>query len=201
MKLQATPLRFKVRIKACRRRGHSGMCVAEKGDVGVESQGTPCTGQHWQQDACCSRGRKRARNRTVTRKVAASESLKTQIPSSSLHSYVRITDTGSIKNKRCDCHNNQVHLSVIWSKSTHDHASSLLADHPIRPNDHASPHITRLWYVFRGSRSSFTTSSTSFPLAGVAAGSDEVDRAILEDSASEWSSCAVAACRRRIMRN
>ena len=96
MGLRAVSLSFKVR-------SHSEMCVAEKEDVGVESQGTPCTGQHWQQDACCSRGRKRATNRTVTRQVAApasSETPKTQIPSSSLHLYVRITDTGSIKNKR-----------------------------------------------------------------------------------------------------
>jgi hypothetical protein len=46
-----------------------------------------------------------------------------------------------------------------------------------------------------------TKSSTSLPLAGVAAVSDEVDRTKEDASASERSSCSVVACRRRIRRN
>ena len=115
MGLQAVSLSFKVRITACRCRGHSGMCVVEKEGVGVESQGTPCTGQHWQQDACCSRGRKRATNRTHLGKLRLLHH-----PRHPKHRYfprlctymfaLKILVQSKING--CDCHGKQVHLSL-----------------------------------------------------------------------------------------
>jgi hypothetical protein len=117
MGLQAVSLSFKVRITTCRCRGHSGMCVVEKEDVGVGRLGTPCTGQR---DA----SRKRARTRSVTLARALSELRNTPC------TYMRrITDTGSNKKKR---------MRLPWQASSSQgslhaimhHASSLHATRP-----------------------------------------------------------------------
>src|ERR1700737_1475287 len=75
------------------------------------------------------------------------------------------------------------------------------------PEAHRSPHITRLWYTFRSSLNSLTKSSISFPLPLPFPFAGDVGRSVDEDctkaeaSASDSSSWAVVACRRRINKN
>lgn len=90
-------------------------------------------------------------------------------------------------------------------RSSHQGIQSSL--HATCPDAHRSPHITRLWYTFLRSLNSFTKSSISFPLPFPLPFTGEVGRSVDEDctnteaSASDWSSWAVVACRRRIKRN
>lgn len=98
----------------------------------------------------------------------------------------------------------------IAGRSIHSHIYSIVSSnsdfklqsscHSTSPFAHLSPHITRLWYVALSSLNSLTKSSTSRPVTTAFSESD-ADPTNADARASERSSCAVVACRRRMSRN